>query len=106
VAERFDLLPTVRKQLHDPDDPVDLVRAILQAAGMDPSVEGELIRVGDRCVVVLQGPGAGAIGREILYRAYLLMQRVGRARRLWWFWVTWTCRRRDGAKRWRLTSPT
>lgn len=76
MAERFDLTASVRKRLHDPDDPVDLVRAILEAAGMDPIVERELIRVGDRCVVVVNDPGAGTIGRETLNRAYLLIQQV------------------------------
>lgn len=82
VAERFDLSPAVRERLRSPDDAVDLVRAILEAGGMEPSVEGDLIRVGDLSVVVVRAPGGGAIGREALNRAYLVHQKAGARRKL------------------------
>jgi hypothetical protein len=72
----------VRQELRDPDSTVDLIRAILQAAGMDPRVERDVIMVRDHAVVVVQSPGGGTVGREAMNKAYLLVQHAGTRRGL------------------------
>jgi hypothetical protein len=74
IADRFDLPESVRRALRDPDDPVDVVRAILDAAGIECRVEGELIYAADQAVVVLKPSGA-VVGPELLNHAYLRIQR-------------------------------
>lgn len=80
VAERFDLAESVRARLRDPDDPVDVVRAILEAGGVAVEVEDDLIRADDVAVVVPRRPTAGVIGPEVLNHAYLRVARSGARR--------------------------
>ena len=69
-AERYDLPSPVRSLLRDPDDPVDVVRAILAAAGYDPEVDGDTLVAGDHALVVLS-PRDGVIAAEALGHAFL-----------------------------------
>jgi hypothetical protein len=68
LAEGFDLPPSIA--VRDPDDPVELVRAILEAAGLPCTVQGRLIRIGDRALVVLPRPVGGVTDRDTLSRAF------------------------------------
>lgn len=80
LADCFDLPPPVRRLLRDPDDPVELVRAILEAAGVPADVDGDVVRSGDEAVVVLRsGFGEGITGPN-LSGAYLRFRRSGAAR--------------------------
>lgn len=56
VAERFELNDDVRGRIRDPGDPADVVRAILESAGLGPRVDGDLLVLGDEAIVVLNDP--------------------------------------------------
>jgi hypothetical protein len=75
LVEGFDLPPSVAVQ--DPDDPVELVRAILEGAGLPCVVQGRLIRTGDRALVVLPRPTGGVTDRDTLSRAFREIARSG-----------------------------
>lgn len=73
-ADRFDLDERVRAQLRDPDDPVDLLRALLRVAGRRPEVRGDLLVVDDVALAVV-----GTRGRAVddaLARAFLRIQQA------------------------------
>lgn len=68
-AQRFDLDDRVRREIRDPDGPVEVVRALLVAGGHDPEVSGDLLVTGDVAIVVLPDPGHAL--DEALSRAFL-----------------------------------
>lgn len=68
-AHRFDLDDRVRRELRDPGDPVDVVRALLAAGGHAPEVHGDLLVTGHVAIVVLPDPGHAL--DEALSRAFL-----------------------------------
>ncbi|MBI4261755.1 MAG: hypothetical protein HY658_14465 [Actinobacteria bacterium] len=70
LVERFDLPVPVRSAIGHPDDPVELVRAILSAGGHRPEVRGDLLLVGGVAVFVCPTT-SGRIPREELDHAYL-----------------------------------
>jgi hypothetical protein len=53
LADRLDLPPSVRARVTDPGRATDVVVAILAEAGSAATVEGDLIRVGDVALVVV-----------------------------------------------------
>ena len=63
-SHQFDLPEVVRTRIGDPDDPVDVVRAILEAAGLACEIDGDLIRVGESALVILRTSGGVVIGHE------------------------------------------
>lgn len=65
-TERLALPAAVRDQL--PDDPtlIETVRAILEAAGDDVDGDGDVLRVGDRAVVVLEATHPDALSAAFL----------------------------------------
>lgn len=70
TAQRLDLPAAVRDQL--PDDPtlVDVVAAILAAAGHEPVVEQDVVRVGDRAVVAAESTDHDSLsGAFLRYRS-------------------------------------
>lgn len=69
-ADRFDLPPSVTAALRDPDDPVDVVRAILDAAGLVATVSGNSVLTDDLLLIVVTGT-RGVVTREDLTHAYL-----------------------------------
>ena len=71
LIDHFDLPESVRTRIDDPDDPIDLVRAILGAAGVPCEIDGDLIRGGESTLVILRASGDIVIGREALNHAYL-----------------------------------
>ena len=69
-AERLDLPDAVRAEVREPDDPVEVVRAILHAAGHAAQRHGGSLRSGDVLVVLVEGTGrdAGAALSEAFLR--------------------------------------
>ena len=79
LVERYDLPAAVASRIARPDDAVDLVRAILEAAGLDVRVDGEVLRVGREAIVVPTVDGR-TVTADMLTRAYLDFQRSGATR--------------------------
>ncbi len=71
LAQRFDLPPAVLARLHNEEDAVELVRAILDAAGLRPKVRGDVIDCGNRAVVVIGPHTSHGSTHDALSRAYL-----------------------------------
>jgi hypothetical protein len=82
LREQFDLPEAVRIRIGDPDDPIGLVRAILEAAGVRCEIDGDLIRVGGSALVILRTSGDVVIGHEALNHAYLRIVESGAQRGL------------------------
>ncbi|MDP8928380.1 MAG: hypothetical protein M3O70_07335 [Actinomycetota bacterium] len=61
-----------------PDDPVDIVRAILEAAELPVEVHGNVILSGDEAVIVVSEPGGSP--SEALTPAFLRFQKSGASR--------------------------
>lgn len=78
-ADRYDLSTSIREQVRDPDDPVEVVRAIIAASGRPATVSGpSVLTDGDLLIVV---PGhRGVVTGDHLTQAYLLFD-ASRARR-------------------------
>lgn len=81
LADRFDLTETVRSRIADPDDPVGLVRAILEAGGLEVEDDGDLLRAGDVAVVVIDPHGV-SVPREMLDHAFIRIGLSGALRGL------------------------
>ena len=65
-------------ELQDPDDPVEIVRAILAAADRPVErLDGELIRSGDKVVAVIGHRGGRPGVSKVLNDVYLRFQRSG-----------------------------
>lgn len=69
-AERYDLPPDVRDRLRDVDDPADVVRAILEAAGRPATVSGPSVLTDEELLIVVPGH-RGVVTGEDLTQAYL-----------------------------------
>lgn len=82
LIDQFDLPEAVRTRIADPDDPIDLVRAILGAAGVRCEIDGDLIQGGESTLVILRTSGDIVIGREALNHAYLRIVGSGAPRGL------------------------
>lgn len=76
LADRFELPPNVRRAVTDPDDPVELVAALITAAGGPVAVDGSVIRRGDDIVIVLPFALGEAVPPEALSHAYRLFERM------------------------------
>ena len=72
-ADRYELPESVRTRILDPDDPVDVVRAVLEAAGGRPLVDGDTLTVGGWAIVVL-APHDRVIHAEMLGHAFLRVE--------------------------------
>jgi hypothetical protein len=82
LMDQFDLPEVVRTGIRDPDDPIDLVRAILEAASVPCEIDGDLILVGESALVILRPSGDVVIGHEALNHSYLRIVRSGAQRGL------------------------
>lgn len=69
-AERLDLPPTVTAELRDPDDPVDVLRAILEVGGRRATTSGHSVLTNDLLLIVVLGH-RGVVTGEDLTHAYL-----------------------------------
>ncbi|HEX9888320.1 MAG TPA: hypothetical protein VGA69_02495 [Nitriliruptorales bacterium] len=70
LAETFDLPDAVLAHVTDPRDPLDLVDAVLTAAGHATERSSDLVRTGDHVFIVVDGHGRAILG-DTLSRAYL-----------------------------------
>jgi hypothetical protein len=77
-AEQFDLPESVRRRVRDPERPIELVRAILEAAGQPVRTDHDVAVTGDTAVAVVS-PGSGSMSEE-LARAFMRIQASGAAR--------------------------
>lgn len=75
LADHFEFPDAVRAHLRQPNDPVDIVRAILEAAELPVEVHGNVMRSGDQAVIVLSE--AGGSPSEVLADAFLRFQKSG-----------------------------
>jgi hypothetical protein len=75
LIDQFDLPEAVRTRIGDPDDPIDLVRCILEASGLRCEIDGDLIQAGETALVILRASGDVVIGHEALNHAYLRVVR-------------------------------
>ncbi len=75
LADRFDLPDVVRAHLHQPDDAVDVVRAILEAARLPVEVHDNVIVSGDEAMIVVTE--AGGLPSDVLTEAFLRFQKSG-----------------------------
>jgi hypothetical protein len=82
VMDLFDLPETVRGRVRDPEDPADLIRAILEAADVPYQVDGDLITAGDLAIVVARAAGGVTVGHDALNHAYLRVLACGARRGL------------------------
>ena len=80
LMDQFDLPEAVRVRIGDPDDPIALVHAILEAAGVRCEIDGDLIRVDESALVILRASGDVVIGHDALNHAYLSIVRSGAQR--------------------------
>lgn len=71
IADRFDLPDRISSRLADRDDPVELVRAIMDAADLAPVVDDDVVLVGDRAIILLAEPGFAASSTAILNHAFI-----------------------------------
>ncbi len=74
LAGHLDLPHAVHAYLRRPDDPRDIVRAILQAAELPVEVHDNVILSGDEAVIVVE---AGRSTSDALSEAFLRFQRSG-----------------------------
>lgn len=75
IADRLDLDPAVRAAIQDPDSAVDVVRAVLEHAGLPVEVHGSVVRSGDHAVIVVDALGVPAA--TTLTRAFLAFRDSG-----------------------------
>lgn len=77
LADRFDLPDVVRAHLRRPDDAVDVVRAILEAAGLPVEVRDKvLLSDGEAVIVVTEARG---LPSDVLTDAFLRFRKSGAA---------------------------
>lgn len=76
IAETLDLPARVRALVEEPEDPADVVRAVLTAAGFDSRRDGDVVQVGEVAVVALR-PRPAAYPHDRLNHAYHLFESSG-----------------------------
>ncbi len=74
LAELFDLPEAVHAKLQKPNDPVDLCRAILEAAGLEVRVDGDVLVSGDEALVVVDTTIGSPVRPDDLSQAFLRFQ--------------------------------
>lgn len=77
LADRLDLAEGIRSQLKDPDDPVGLVQAILEAGGYRTRREDNVIRAGDQTVIVIAAAPEVPVTRRDLNEAWFAFKASG-----------------------------
>lgn len=74
LADHFDLPNAVRAHLRRPDDPLDILRAILLAAELPVEVHGNVILSGDEALIVVEACRSTS---DALTDAFLRFQKSG-----------------------------
>lgn len=74
LAEHFELPDGVRQRIRNAEDPVEIVRAILEEASVPAEIDDNLVRLGDQVLIVLRTPLWDAVGAETLNAAFLRFQ--------------------------------
>lgn len=82
LLERFDLPSTLPAAVADPDDPLAIVKALLEAGGHRVEVDDDVLAVGSDVVIVVRAPIGEPVAREVLNHAYRRFQQSGAARGL------------------------
>jgi hypothetical protein len=80
IVERFDLLPAIRGLVRNPDDLVDILRAILEAGGLAVDVDDDLLRADGLAIAVVRHIGGDT--HEALNHAYRRIAASGAERGL------------------------
>lgn len=78
LADRFALPEAVRAAIRDPENPTELVAALLEAGGHEVTVDGNVVVVGDTAIVTVPDVRHGA--EAALNHAFLRFQESGAAR--------------------------
>jgi hypothetical protein len=77
LADRFDLPATVRQRLTDPDDIKALVKALLEGANLQYTQDGDLFKVGNRAIVVIDTELGRVVPDDALSNAFIRFQSSG-----------------------------
>jgi hypothetical protein len=80
LAERFELTDDVRGRIRSAEDPVDVVRAIFESSGLPFEIDGNVLRRGDRCVIVAHATVHSPVEAETLNAAFMRFERTGARR--------------------------
>lgn len=80
LAAHFELPDRVKELVRNDEDPVDIVRAIVEVSGVTTDVSRNMFRRGDRVMVVLHTPLHVSVEADVLNAAYVAFQRTGAAR--------------------------
>ena len=80
LAEHFELPNGVKDRIRNQEDPVEIVRAIIEASGAPIDTDGNTFRRGDRVLIVLHTPLHVAVEPEILNATFLRFQASGATR--------------------------
>jgi hypothetical protein len=79
-AERVDLDPAIRSAIRDPNDPMDVIRAILEVGALHVERDDELLRVDGMAIVAVRAVDGGI--HEALNHAYRRIESSGAERGL------------------------
>jgi hypothetical protein len=80
LAGHFELPARVTDRITNDEDPVEIVRAIIDASGTPIDVNGNIFRRGDRVLIVLHTPIHTGVDAETLNAAFLRFQSTGARR--------------------------
>lgn len=80
LAEMFQLPSSVRSRLRDVDDPVEIVRATLEAGGLTVRVEDDLVLGEDQAIVVVRTGFGDPVPPALLNHAYFRFKESGASR--------------------------
>lgn len=80
LAEVFELPDAVHAALRSNDSAVELVRAILEAAGLEAGVDGDVVRSGDDLIIVIGSTLGRVVTPEELNHAYMRFSASGARR--------------------------
>lgn len=69
-ADHYDLSPSILDQVRDADDPVEVLRAIIESSGRPATVSGPSVLTGEELLIVVPGH-RGVVTGDHLTQAYL-----------------------------------
>lgn len=80
LADRYELPERVRGRIGNPEDPVEIVHAIVEESAQPISVAGNVFRSGDRALIVLHTPLHATVDAATMNAAFLAFQSSGAKR--------------------------